>query len=143
MLDKLKTFPDIVSRCSTIEKCQALKEISFVTECKKMGKNSWFLKLSQEIDALKLTEIWNLALPYAYSTDVHQERWKIGLYDGEIEDEYSHRIALVSPSFGHWKVDIIISDRPKGKLPKTVTGASPAYDLTKYSTKTDRIEFWK
>lgn len=87
-----------------------------------------------------LAESWHLRRPYVVSTTVHQTQWIVALWQEDLKDPYTKRIALTPITFGVWVVRPIVSERPQGKLPGVVAGASPAYDLESYSSNVVALE---
>jgi len=87
-----------------------------------------------------LAESWQLRRPYVVSPTVHQTKWIVALWQEDLKDSYTKRVALTPITFGVWVVRPIVSERPQGKLPGVVAGASPAYDLKTYSANVVALE---
>lgn len=86
-------------------------------------------------DAGWLVTTWRLARPYAIATDPHQLSWRMVLYQQQVADPNGSRIATVPIVFGRWTVTPRLDGRPAGDVPDVVSGAAPAYDLTRYPAR--------
>jgi hypothetical protein len=84
------------------------------------------------VDAYELAEAFGWARPFGISTDVHQRRWQLALYAGDLADAHNHRIATTTPQLGQWRARAELDGRPAGALPPLVAGASPAYEFPRY-----------
>ena len=87
-----------------------------------------------------LAENWQLRRAYVVSPTAHQTKWIIALWQEDIQDPYVKRIAVMPITFGVWVVRPIVVERPRGRLPSVVAGASPAYDLGTYSANVVALE---
>lgn len=91
------------------------------------------VRFSEPIDAKAFIQVFGWARPYAISHDVHQESWHVDVWTKDLKDAYGPRIACRAPLVGVWSIDVQLADRPEGDLPGISCGASPAYDLARYS----------
>jgi hypothetical protein len=102
--------------------------------------HQYTLRFRQPIAAARLLKVMGWTRAYAFSGDVHQETWMIGLWTSDVPDEYGPRIGVKDPQVGAWAVTPSLAARPAGDLPNLVAGASPAYDLTAYTAQVTEIE---
>ena len=122
--------------------CKALsKSVGTCTSISTSGPATWQIQLARPIDAKQLSQLWGWKRPYGVSGDVHQQHWQIRLFQQQLQDPYGPRIATIFPKFGALEIRTQLSDRPQGPLPKTSSGASPAYDLWKHPASVGKIEF--
>jgi hypothetical protein len=91
-------------------------------------------------EASWLVTTWQLARPYATATDAHQLSWRVVLYKQDVSDPGNARIAVDPIKSGNWTITPRLEGRPEGALPPEVAGASPAYDLTRYSARVIGID---
>lgn len=83
---------------------------------------------------------WRLVRPYAIATDPHQLSWRVVLYQQQVADPNGSRIATAPITFGSWTVTPRLEGRPAGDMPDVVSGAAPAYDLTRYPARVVGLE---
>jgi hypothetical protein len=98
------------------------------------------LAFAAPVAAAPFCETMGWQRPYAVATDVHQTRWTMQLWVGDLADPYGPRIHTRYPSLGDWAVIPQLSGRPQGALPALHAGASPAYDLRAYTADVAVIE---
>lgn len=91
-------------------------------------------------DAAWLVTTWRLVRPYAIATDPHQLSWRVVLYQQQVADPNGSRIATAPITFGSWTVTPRLEGRPAGDMPDVVSGAAPAYDLTRYPARVVGLE---
>jgi|GEM_PF-6471662 len=108
------------------------------------GRTSFTLTLAAPVPAQRLSKAFGWQRPYASSGDAHQSSWSLWLWSGDIDGRYGPRMADHAPHVGVWAVSPSLDGRPPGDLPKLVSGASPAYDLTVYRANVTwlTIELW-
>jgi hypothetical protein len=87
----------------------------------------------EPVSAVLCCEVMGWERPYALSTDVHQTRWQIRLWEADLADPFGPRIHTRVPALGVWAILPQLSGRPQGELPSLRAGASPAYDLRIYA----------
>ncbi|ORB84717.1 hypothetical protein B1987_13995 [Mycobacterium kansasii] len=83
---------------------------------------------------------WRLVRPYAVAADPHQLSWRVVLYQQQVSDPNGSRIATVPIRFGTWTITLRLEGRPAGDMPDVVSGASAAYDLTRYAARVVGLE---
>ncbi|KZS68000.1 hypothetical protein LTS72_25905 [Mycobacterium ostraviense] len=91
-------------------------------------------------NAAWLVTTWRLVRPYAIATDPHQLSWRMVLSQQQVADPNGSRIATVPITFGSWTVTPRLEGRPTGDMPNVVSGAAPAYDLTRYPARVVALE---
>ncbi len=91
------------------------------------------LKLKQPVNAYQLSQVMGWARPYISSPVVHQTSWNVRLWKEDVSDPYGPRVHLATPAAGVWIVNAQVDHRPSGRLPGVSAGASPAYDLPRYT----------
>lgn len=106
-------------------------------------RHGWMLIFQEPIDAAVLAREFGWTRPYAISGDVHQRSWEIEIFVTDLTDPYNRRISTAQPRVGPWLVRASLVGRPEGPVPALVSGASPAYDLTRYAAKVSRVGFTK
>ena len=152
MLLTLSPLRDAVAGAKTVEQLkQALAASPLVESVEERvashphyGKRTWAVidvKLREPLPARELAAAMKWKRPYVVSSDVHQENWRLVVWESDLKDPYGKRIAAVEPTVGKWVfVRVDVDDRPAGDPPGISWGASPAYPLDRYTANVTRFE---
>jgi len=100
------------------------------------------LVFTEPVPAPALCAAMGWARAYAFSPDVHQTLWEVGLWVADLADPYGPRIYTQPPRLGAWRVAARLTGRPPGPLPGVAAGASPAYPLDAYPAAVARLELY-
>jgi hypothetical protein len=140
--DFLKALPDLVENDDSLARARARAKTT--TGIQPTDGETLGFSFTPPIDAKKLAKLLRIKGElFIVSGDVHQRSWELRVGGGRVPDPHNQRIATDMPTFGSWKLDIGISERPGGPLPKLVAGASPAYPLAGRTALVTRMRFWK
>lgn len=101
------------------------------------------VKLDPATEAAEIIKNFAWVDAYAVSGDVEQKLFSVHLRKGEVEGSKGKKLVTEYPRFGPYRVEARLVERPKGKAPKLVSGASPAYKLADHAGSVQWLFFMR